>query len=1024
MLSDSTIARERQVMAAVDHAEGMDQTSAVAYLEERFFGNVSLKEQAIRQLHCRWELAQALADSEIGNELIPGAIFGDIRVLKKLGHGGMGVVYLGEELEPARTVAVKMITPSLVGSWGQPRFQREYQALARMNHENIAHFYRLGQHEGIPYVVMEYVEGQPITEFCRERNLDVGSRLALFLRVCDGVAHAHQNLIIHRDIKPDNVLVQVSDSHVKLVDFGIAKFLDREEPDSVMSEHQRPQRLTHTGQFVGTPAYASPEALNREPLNVRADIFSLGLLLYELLVGVNPRTARMDTTDDAKPTNPAAGFPKPSELRPFPERRQLFQRREPHIPVELDAIATKATREKPDDRYQEVRELREDIARFLREEPVFAHSNTWTYVARKFVRRCRWRVFVAAAMLLLAVAIPTVRYFAVTKEQKQTRLERDRAEATVDFLIDLFEVSDPERGELPNLTALDIVERGASDIERRFQAQPEVKEILQETIGLVFLRMGVHERALSLFLKTLSSRRARLGKEHAFAGTSLDNLGLAYHEMGRFEEAEKCYREALEIKQAHWGLDAPQVGTNMSNLAGLMRELGRTEEAEALYWKALQIFECHPKKNEDDIANCHNSLAILYGSEPGGLPLARRHLQKAITIRERLYKANPKLALTYHTLAALHYLSGHLEEAVTSEQKAVEMFRKFHRGKETPGFATALDNLGIYLMRAGRYQEAESVITEGLNLRKEIWNSVHPDQLLSLNKLALSHRFNAEYEKGLEVLEEARIIVDELTGGDWRHLQGEPRVFWGCCLNTKGLLEHDLGQLDLAGESLQKCLKFFAPGFKQKPTSTWKFDAALAKYYLENDRIEEAERIYDSLLESRLEVFERQHVDVAFSIWGLGQVAFKRRQLLQAELLISEALMMARAKLPSRHYKIARMVEHLALVSLARGDLQQAENRAREALDLFSATFGTDHPWTGDALMMLAQIELAQDRFDEAAVSAHCALDIFNLRLPERHWKQGKAKGLWEAATSNMGRYAEVEPNKRPKSNILHYEVR
>ena len=454
---------------------------------------------------------------------VPPPLIGDIgpyHILEMLGEGGMGVVYLAEQTQPIRRrVAVKVIKPGMDSANVIARFETERQALALMNHPNVARVLDAGTTEaGRPYFVMEHVPGIPITDYCDRHTLSTGERLTLFLTVCDGIQHAHQKGIIHRDLKPSNVLVAVQDGSpvAKVIDFGVAKAVEQRLTERTL--------FTEFGQLLGTPEYMSPEQAEMTTLDIdtRSDIYSLGVLLYELLVGALPferkylrRAALAEiqriirTEDPATPStrlstlDDAAGVARKRRTDRTSLRRQLKG--------DLDWITMKALEKDRTRRYATASQLADDIGRYLTSEPVAAGPPSATYRFGKFVRRNRGPV-TASALVLLALlaglAVSSALYVRAERERQRADTQAHVAQRVSDFLTGLFEVSDPQQAQGREVTARELLDKGAQSI-HSLKDQPAVQATLMDTMGRVYHSLGLYDQAAELLEKAVAIRRIR-----------------------------------------------------------------------------------------------------------------------------------------------------------------------------------------------------------------------------------------------------------------------------------------------------------------------------------------------------------------------------------------------------------------------------------------------------------------------------------------------------------------------------------
>ena len=414
-------------------------------------------------------------------EIQVGALVGPYRLLRALGHGGMGSVWLAERIDGVlkRQVALKLPHVAWPQAQLAQRLEREREILAALEHPHIARLYDAGQgSNGRPYLALEYIEGQPIDEYCRSADgssrLDIASRVRLFLQVARAVAHAHGKLILHRDLKPNNVLV-TADGTARLLDFGIAKLLAEGEA--------RETRLTQFGGRALSPDYASPEQIRGEPLSVASDIYSLGVMLYELLAGAPPYRLTRNSRGELEDAILFADPRRPSELAAPADRRALRG--------DLDTVVLQAMKKQPAGRYQTAYALIDDLERALDGRPVAAQADTMAYRASRFVRRHKLAV-AASALLVLALTAGTVGttlgMLRARRAEAEARTEAATAERYSDFLVNMFEVSTPEGSKGRQVTARDILERGAAKVRKELVNEPALQARLLATIGWVYAR--------------------------------------------------------------------------------------------------------------------------------------------------------------------------------------------------------------------------------------------------------------------------------------------------------------------------------------------------------------------------------------------------------------------------------------------------------------------------------------------------------------------------------------------------------
>ena len=774
--------RWQQVSALLDQARGLSQEERSAFLLAACDDDSNLRHEV-----------EALLALDEQPTLIDQPIFsihrddpevdrriGPYQTLRLLGRGGMGAVYLAVRQDDfAQQVALKLIKRGMDSDEILRRFQNERQILANLDHPNIARLLDGGTAaDGRPYFVMEYIEGEPMDRYCDHHGLSVGARLDLFRQVCSAVHLSHQNLVVHRDLKPGNILVTHQDGVPKLLDFGIAKLL---EPGLA---------YTVPGHQPMTFKYASPEQVLGERITTASDTFSLGVLLYRLLTGRNAHgldDLRAYSTDHIRqricqhePTKPSLAASRPPAQTPEDDFRGVEAESAPapfglepkhlrrRLAGDLDAIILKALRKEPHRRYGSVLELSEDIRRHQDGLPVVARKGTLPYLAAKFLRRNRLPL---AVMLLIFCfgAFSTLLWRRAETQRHEAVMEGSRADRAVQFLVDLFESSDPNQSKGEPLTARDILERGKARYASALEDDPRLLGELADVLSRVYRNLGLYEDAREVMESSLQELRLRSpGDSHEMA-KRINNLGTFYYDQGDLEKAEDRFREAWEMRQRLGQKDAEAV-RNMNNLAAVLTFRGEFAEAEALYRKGLDIRQRLDGPEHSNVATSLRHVAYvlhLQGEEEQAESLLRR----ALAIRQRFYEPDDtRVASVLTKLAAVLsdqgrameaevlYLEAltiqqerlgddHLQVARTQKELAALLLSRLelsaeelqtiqillaqalgtfgrHRPLDDPDIADTESLLGTYLLRRGEYDEAEPCLIESYG-RLEAKRTVH-----------------------------------------------------------------------------------------------------------------------------------------------------------------------------------------------------------------------------------------------------------------------------------------------------------
>ncbi|MDX1996442.1 MAG: serine/threonine-protein kinase [Thermoanaerobaculia bacterium] len=640
---------------------------------------------------------------------VVGTSIGPYRVLHRLGAGGMGAVYLAARAdgEFRRRVALKLLKPGMDSEEIQRRFRFERQILAALDHPNIARLLDGGTTaEGRPYFVLEAVFGEPLDQWGRAHLLP--ERLRLFATICRTVQFAHQNLVVHRDLKPSNILV-TADGAPKLVDFGIAKLLNPELGGPTLV-------ATAPVQAPHTPDYASPEQLRGERVTTATDIYSLGLLLAELVTGERPRREA--------PGGPAGPLPA----------------------GDLGAIVAKALRPAPADRYPSAAALADDVERFLDGHPVRARKGTTTYRARLFVRRHKVGVAMAAtalvalltfgiAMAALATRLAAEREVAV-RERQRAEDEKQLSDAVSRFLAELFQAADPhgDRQGVANPTVRDLLHVGAERARTELEDQPAVQARLLRIIGVSLLELGQHAEAEATLKEALVIARATFASDDIRLAAAQNNLAMFYDRTGQAAKAEPLYRESLEIRRRALGPDHLDVAASFNNLGVLYLGRGRYWDAVEALEESLRIRRLNANGPELGIAGGLGNLgAVLV--ELRRLPEAAASYREALAIVEA---AGQQESLWYTdltvNLGSVLVLEGRCSEALAPTEQALAIVRA--RAPRTVYEAETLQALGRVRNCVGEGDAARKLHEEALVLQRRLFGTEHPKVATSLQNLA------------------------------------------------------------------------------------------------------------------------------------------------------------------------------------------------------------------------------------------------------------------------------------------------
>jgi serine/threonine-protein kinase len=885
-------------------------------------------------------LSQMAQEAEEGSELdAPESAaaargrLGPYRLLRELGRGGMGAVYLAErdDEQYERRVAIKVLPAGLLSRGLRTRFLLERRILASLEHPNIARLYDAGMSEGgTPYFVMEYVEGRRIDVHCDENRLPVGTRLALFTQICDAVQFAHRNLVVHRDLKPANILVS-NDGVVKLLDFGVAKLLRTEAAAGAT--------LTGRGGWQAfTPEYASPEQLRGEPISTSTDVYALGVLLFELLAGCwpyHPRDRSVRSIEQAvleqDPGRPSAAIMRPADCgepsSTVAERRSTtLAGLGRQLRGDLDNIVLTALRKEPEHRYASVQHIRDDVHRYLQSRPVHARPATWGYRAGKFVRR--HRVGVAAAGL---VGASLVAGMAGTAWQAQAASrEARRAEQVRQFVVGLFEVSDPDRSKGDSITARALLDQGAARLATELSAEPVLRAEMLSVLGGIYEKLGLYDRARPLLEEALAVREARLGSRHLDVAGSAAALASVLFEQGEYPKAEALTRRALALRRELLGPEDTLVAASMTDLAVILGAQGNAEDAESLFQAGLAI----DRKREawrKVATDLHNLSVALWrrGEYREALPLA----EEALALRRRLLgEEHTDVASTLMALASILQASGEYDRAEELNRQVLAMRRKLLGGQH-PHVAIVLNNLGLLLQARGRLEEAEESLRDALAVRRAAFGDHHLEVAASRNNLGIVLYAMGDFAGAGDQFERALAI--------WRPALGETHPHVLTALNNLGATWRDQGDLAKAEPMLREALALRRKALGEKHPDVAASYNNLGELLAKKGEFAEAEANSRTALATWRTALGPDHPTVAQALIALGRMMHAQRRCPEAEPMLREALAIRLAKLDAESDKVAGAREAL-------GSCLVALRRFGEAEPLLLASYSTLRKQRGD----------------------------------------------------------------------------
>ncbi len=879
-------------------------------------------------------VAAALFPSDEGHGeevLSAGRLVGNYRILGLLGRGGMGIVYLAERADGSfeRQVALKVVREGLASPTLEAQFLRERRILGRLEHPNIARLFDAGlTEEGLPYLVMERVEGLPITRYAQEHHLGVRERTALFLDVLKAVRHAHRNLVIHRDLKPSNVLV-TQRGQVRLLDFGIASMLGEDEGET--GDPSAPSGLL----FI-TPDYAAPEQLRGERVSTATDVYALGCLFYELLCGQRPRSLRGGIMNAEESGDSAAPVHPPSEgVRDGGARRSLRG--------DLDAIVLKALQLDPGERYPSANAFLEDLTRYLGHVPVSARQPSPGYRFRKFVTRHRIGV-TGGAILGFAVLGGMV---GTLWQAREAALEARRADAVAAFLFDLFGAANPElnRGRVPD--ARELLDLGTARMDSlEAGAGPGLRVELLNTLASLYGKLGEYEPQATLYHQAVEESRTAFGENDPLTGTALTGWGVALMELGSFTEADSVLSKARGVRAAA-GVPDTVLAETVGALATVASAMGETERSLELHREALALdIRGSGEQSLRVAADLNNVGGQLIDTEE--YADAEQALEKALEIRRAsLGEDHPEVAITLGLLGQLHATLGDRPGAERYHREALAIQREVYPNGH-PDIARSLDQLAITVEAQGRSFEADTLYQEALALRREWLGDAHPDVAATLNNMAVLRYRMGRYAEAAEAMEGA------LTA--WRRALGDHHVNVAAGLNNLGVMRRELGDYSGAEAALSEALALRRELRGPRHTEVGVTLSNLAGVRRLQRRWAEAESEYRNALSILEENLPPEHSRIADACWGLGATLLDAGRAAEALPYLDRAVAIREGAMVEDDPRVAeaRLWQAAAWSRLGRAD--EARPAIQAAYDTLKATLGEDAPATRRAAAELERL--------------------------------------------------------------------
>lgn len=1015
-----------------------------AFLDRACGGDAELRQRvdALLRAHDNQPTGEFTPRSEHaqGPDSAAGERIGPYKLLQKLGEGGMGTVWLAEQSEPVRRkVALKVIKAGMDSALVIARFEAERQALALMDHPNIAKILDAGTTSaGRPYFVMELVKGIAITKYCDQEHLTPTERLELFIPACQAVQHAHQKGIIHRDLKPSNIMVGLYDGRPvpKIIDFGVAKATRQRLTDKSL--------FTEVGNIIGTLEYMAPEQaeLNNLDIDTRADIYSLGVILYELLAGEPPFASKqlrgaaftemLRIIREVEPSKPSTKLSSSDALPSIAANRKLEPKRLAKVVHgDLDWIVMKCLEKERRRRYETANGLAMDLQRFLFHEPVFAGPPARLYRMRKFLRRHQTGASVAALLLLallLGICGTTwgllrahterdakeIARIDAEKRREEADQQRQRADqhaaittAVNDFLCnDLLRQSDSVaqagRGfaEDPNLTVKTALQRASDRIGDRFNHDPMVEAAVRLAIGDAFIGVGEAKQAIAHLERTAALRQSKLGVDDADTLLARFHLASAYLNAGRASDALPIFADVADRRAATLGRDHRDTLIARYHLADVHRAVGRHDEAikvgEAVAEQATTLFG----RNDAVTLVTLNNLGVSYAIAGRGQDAVKICAEVVEPRKAKVGAAHLDTIVSTHNLARAYLAAGRVKEAVGLHEQVCDALTA-KLGPDHPQTLIGLNGLGWACQAAGQLQRAAEIYERVRDAQTTKLGPDHPDTLNTLHNLAGIYRALGRLAEGVKLQEHVRDRMTATLGPD------HPNTI--VALSQLGYAYQQADRLDDAITTLKRVCDIQIVKLGPTHDDTLVPLHNLATTYRAAGRLDEAIAMHERVRDAYVAKYGPTHPNsmIAQNMLGLAYLDKGR----QADAIAVFELVVQRQteKFGADHPDTLISSFNLALSYVNAGRVAEAVPRLEDALPRFRKTYAPDHQNTLTCANMLGSAYLKIGRFADAEKLLRDSLALRTKSLAN-HWSTANAQSLFGESLVGLQRYADAEP--------------